>query len=140
MVRRVRLISGFILFTYVLTHLINHSLGIVSIAAMETMLSVVYPIWSFPPVTSLLYGALSVHVTLALYAVWQRRMLKLFTAEAVQYVLGFSVPLLLAEHVTHLMQDSAVICSAFLHGTMTVGHGAFRDTDRLITLSRSTAH
>jgi adenylate cyclase len=85
MVRRLRLISGFILFTYVLAHLVNHGLGIVSIAAMETMLRVVYPIWSYPPVTSLLYGALIVHVTLALYAVWQRRLLKLLTAEAVQY-------------------------------------------------------
>ena len=53
MVRRLRLISGFILFTYVLTHLANHSLGIVSIAAMESMLSVVYPVWSYPPVTLL---------------------------------------------------------------------------------------
>ncbi len=34
MVRRLRLISGLILFTYVLTHFINHSLGIASITAM----------------------------------------------------------------------------------------------------------
>jgi hypothetical protein len=33
-VRRLRLISGLILFTYVLTHFINHSLGIASITAM----------------------------------------------------------------------------------------------------------
>ena len=34
MVRRLRLISGLILFTYVLTHFINHSPGIASITAM----------------------------------------------------------------------------------------------------------
>jgi adenylate cyclase len=115
MAPRLRLISGFILFAYVLTHLVNHSLGIVSIAAMETMLSVVYPIWSYPPVTSLLYGALVVHATLALYALWKRRLLKLFPAEAVQYVLGFAVPLLLAEHVTNTRIAAAFYGGNFGH-------------------------
>jgi adenylate cyclase len=101
MVRRLRLISGLILFGYVVTHFVNHGLGIVSIAAMEAMLRVVYPIWSYPPVTFVLYGALVIHMTLALYALWQRRSLKLSVHESVQYVLGFSVPLLLAEHVTN---------------------------------------
>jgi adenylate cyclase len=67
-VPRFRLISGLILFAYVLTHFVNHSLGIISIAAMEAILAVVYPIWSYPPVTFLLYGALVTHMTLALYA------------------------------------------------------------------------
>jgi adenylate cyclase len=115
MVQRLRLISGLILFTYVLAHLVNHSLGIVSIAAMETMLRVVYPIWSYPPVTSLLYGALIAHVTLALYAVWQRRLLKLLTAEAAQYILGFAVPLLLAEHVTNTRVAAAFYDGDFGH-------------------------
>jgi adenylate cyclase len=101
MVRRLRLISGLILFGYVVTHFVNHGLGIVSIAAMEAMLRVVYPIWSYPPVTVVLYGALVIHMILALYALWQRRSLKLSLHEGVQYVLGFSVPLLLAEHVTN---------------------------------------
>jgi hypothetical protein len=63
MVRQLRLISGCILFTYVLTHLVNHSLGIIAISAMATMLSVVYPVWSYPPITFVLYGALVVHDT-----------------------------------------------------------------------------
>ena len=107
MVRRLRLISGLVLLTYVITHFINHSLGIVSIAAMEKMLSVVYPIWSYPPVAILLYGALIVHMTLALYALWQRYSLWIPLSEAVQYILGFSVPLLLAEHVTNTRIDAA---------------------------------
>jgi adenylate cyclase len=115
MVRRLRLISGLILFAYVVTHFINHGLGIVSIAAMETMLSVVYPFWSYPPVTFGLYGALVVHMTLALYALWQRRSLKLSLHETVQYVLGFSVPLLLAEHVTSTRIDAAFYGGDFGH-------------------------
>ncbi len=115
MVRRVRLISGLILFAYVVTHFVNHGLGIVSIAAMEAMLSVVYPIWSYPPVTFVLYGALVIHMTLALHALWQRRLLTLSVHETVQYVLGFSVPLLLAEHVTSTRIDAAFYGGDFGH-------------------------
>lgn len=35
MVRRIRLWSGLVLFAYVGTHLANHALGLVSLAAME---------------------------------------------------------------------------------------------------------
>jgi len=113
--RRLRLASGLILLTYVVVHFINHSLGIASIAAMEAMLKVVYRIWSYPPVTFLLYGALIVHMTLALYALWQRRSLKLPLHETVQYVLGFSVPLLLAEHVTNTRIGAAFYGGDFGH-------------------------
>src|ERR1700741_2918473 len=101
MVRRLRLISGLILFAYVVTHFINHGLGIVSIAAMEAMLSVVYPIWSYPPVTFVLYGALVIHMTLALFALGRRRSLKLSARETGQFGLGLGVPPLPAEHVTN---------------------------------------
>ena len=117
MVRRLRLISGLILFVYVVTHFVNHGLGIISIAAMEAMLSVVYPVWSYPPITFMLYGALVVHMTLALYALWQRRSLKLSLHETVQYALGFSVPLLLAEHVTSTRIDAAFYGGDFGHYT-----------------------
>lgn len=47
--RAVRLASGLVLFTYVTLHLINHSLGNVSLAWMERGLTVQRFIWqSFP--------------------------------------------------------------------------------------------
>ena len=79
------------------------------------MLSLVYPVWSYPPVTTVLYGALIVHMTLALYALWQRRSLKIPLNEAAQYLLGFSVPLLLAEHVTNTRIDAAFYGGDFGH-------------------------
>ena len=115
MARRVRLISGLILFAYIVTHFVNHGLGIVSIAAMEAMLRVAYPIWSYPAVTFVLYGALVIHMTLAFYALWQRRLFKLSLHESVQYVLGFSVPVLLAEHVTNTRIDAAFYGGDFGH-------------------------
>lgn len=115
MIRRLRLISGLVLFAYVVTHFVDHSLGIVSIAAMEAMLSVVYPLWSYPPLTALLYGALLLHMALALYALWQRRTLRIPASEMTQYVLGFSVPLLLAEHVTDTRIDADFYGGDFSH-------------------------
>jgi adenylate cyclase len=92
--------SGLVLFTYVVVHLINHSLGIASVAAMEAMLRWVYPVWTSIPGRVVLYGAFLVHLALAFYALWERRSLRLRRLEALQYVLGFSIPLLAAAHVT----------------------------------------
>jgi adenylate cyclase len=46
MIRRLRMASGLVLFAYVVVHLINHSLGIASVDAMEAMLRRVYPVWT----------------------------------------------------------------------------------------------
>jgi hypothetical protein len=62
-------------------------------------------------------GALMVHVALAVSAVWPRRLLKLLTAEAVQGILRFTVPLLLADHLTNTR-----VATAFCGGDL--GHYA----------------
>jgi hypothetical protein len=54
-------------------------------------------------------------MTLALYALWQRRSLKIPLSQATQYILGFSVPLLLAEHVTNTRIDAAFYGGDFSH-------------------------
>jgi adenylate cyclase len=47
MIRRIRLVSGLVMLAYITMHLLNHALGLVSIAAMGCALSqIVYPIWS----------------------------------------------------------------------------------------------
>jgi adenylate cyclase len=100
MTRRLRMASGLVLFAYVVTHLVNHSLGIVSLAAMEAMLDWVHPVWTSIPGTVAIYGAFLTHLALGFFALWERRRLNLRPLEAVQYLLGFSVPLLVATHVT----------------------------------------
>jgi adenylate cyclase len=112
MIRRLRMASGLVLFVYVVTHLVNHSMGIVSVGAMEAMLGWVYPIWTSVPGTMAIYGAFLTHLALAFFALWQRRTLKLPPLEALQYLLGFSIPLLAATHVT-----GTRINDAFLAGT-----------------------
>jgi adenylate cyclase len=98
-VRRARLISGLIMFSYLVSHFFNHSLGLVSLGAMDDALYWIFRFWTSWPASIALYGAFLTHFLLALYALWARRTLRLSRTETVQYVLGFLVPLMLAEHV-----------------------------------------
>jgi len=84
---------------YVTTHFVNHSLGLVSVQSMDVALRFIYQYWASPLGTFLLYGAFAIHYSLALWALWLRRSLKMPAAEATQLVLGFSIPFLLTEHV-----------------------------------------
>ncbi|MEQ9449784.1 MAG: adenylate/guanylate cyclase domain-containing protein, partial [Rhodospirillaceae bacterium] len=99
MVRRVRLATGLILFAFVATHLINHSLGIVSLAAMEEGRKWFLLLWRNPAGTALLYVSLILHILLAGYALYARRSLRMSAGDAIRTVLGFSIPLILALHI-----------------------------------------
>ncbi len=92
---------------YVTMHLLNHAVGLVSLPAMEMVLAEVFRIWSNPPAQALLYGSFLVHYILALWALWERRTLRLQAGELIQVVLGFAIPILLAHHVvaTRISED-----------------------------------
>ena len=77
---RVRLISGLILFAYVLTHLLNHAVGIWSLEALAATREPFVALWRNPVGTVLLYGGLAAHVLIALRAVWLRDSLRTMTA------------------------------------------------------------
>jgi adenylate cyclase len=98
-IRRLRLASGLVMFAYVTTHFINHSLGLVSVQAMDYALERIYEYWASPLGGVILYGAFAIHYSLALWALWLRRSLKMPVDEATQLVLGFSIPFFLTEHV-----------------------------------------
>lgn len=99
MIRKFHIASGLVLFAYLVTHLVNHALLVHSIATADAMLRAVHPVLISAPVTLLLLGALVAHVALALLALWRRRTLRLSAYEAVQYLLGFALPLALLPHV-----------------------------------------
>ncbi len=98
-VNKARLYSGLILFTYVSIHLINHSLGLISVATMQAMMDRVENVWESIPGTVALYGALLLHISLALLALYRRRSLRMPAMEATQLCLGFLIPFLLAQHI-----------------------------------------
>jgi len=99
MIRRLRLASGLVMFAYVTTHFVNHSLGLVSVQVMDRALEHIYQYWASLLGSVLLYGAFATHYSLALWALWLRRSLKMPFAEATQLILGFSIPFFLTDHV-----------------------------------------
>jgi adenylate cyclase len=102
MIRRLRLSSGLVMLSYVTMHLLNHAVGLVSLGAMERTLHWVVALWTLRPMQGLLYGGFAVHYALAMWALWQRRSLRLRAAEWTQLALGFVIPILLVRHVVNL--------------------------------------
>jgi adenylate cyclase len=97
-VRRTRLTTGLILLTYLSTHLINHTLGLISLEMMEAGRIWFLALWRNPVGTVLLYGSLLTHFSLALWSLYQRRHLRIPLWEALQLTLGLSIPPLLSLH------------------------------------------
>ncbi|WP_215907044.1 hypothetical protein [Phreatobacter aquaticus] len=98
-IRRLRLGSGVVLFAYILSHLVNHALGAISLDHAEAGLRLAMRLWHSRPGTVLLYGAAVIHVALALRTVFLRRHWRLPVIEILRIASGFSLPLLLIGHV-----------------------------------------
>jgi adenylate cyclase len=97
--RRLRLATGLIIACFVVGHFLNHSLGVVSIDAMDRLRGVLAAWWRSPPGTVLLYGSLLTHFALALVSLYRRTTLRMPWWEAAQLVLGLAVPPLLIAHI-----------------------------------------
>ncbi|MBR1178885.1 adenylate/guanylate cyclase domain-containing protein [Bradyrhizobium sp. KB893862 SZCCT0404] len=97
--RQVRLICGVILFSYVVSHFLNHALGNISVDAMEAGVYYHMLFWQFLPVAIVFYTAALTHMGLGIYALYQRRQFRWKTIEPLQLVLGLSIPALVMAHV-----------------------------------------
>ncbi len=97
--QRLRLYSGLVLFTFVLTHFLNHALGLVSWQAMEAMQEYRTSITQSLLGTTILCSAIIIHVVLALYKTVERRSLRMGKWEAVQLIFGLAIPFLLLRHI-----------------------------------------
>ncbi len=97
--RSVRLVSGLTLGLFLLTHFINLMMGLVSTHEMESARPLLTGLWSTPVGACFLYGALAIHVTLALRALYNRHTLAMSGREAAQLAFGLTFPFLLVAHV-----------------------------------------
>jgi len=97
--RRLRIGTGLVLAIYIVIHLSNHSLGLVSLEAMETMRRFVTPFWRSWFGGLLIYGSLLTHFGLALMSLYRRTTLRMPAWELGQLVLGLSIVPLLAGHI-----------------------------------------
>ncbi|MBL0899804.1 MAG: adenylate/guanylate cyclase domain-containing protein [Reyranella sp.] len=99
MVGRLRLWSGYVLFFYVVTHLLNHALGLISLRVLEAGRVWFVFIWHNPLGQTVLYGALFGHFFLALWSLYRRRALRLSRWEWAQWILGILVVPLATIHI-----------------------------------------
>src|SRR5262245_5379794 len=99
LVNRLRLGTGVVLFAYAATHLLNHSLGLISLDAMDAGRDWFVATWLNPVGLTLLYGSLLIHLALALWSIYRRRSLRMPLWEAAQLLLGLLIPPMLAIHV-----------------------------------------
>jgi adenylate cyclase len=98
-VRQVRLVCGMVLFTYLISHFLNHTLGNISMDALADGVYYHTLFWQFPPVAIALYAAMLLHGGLGFWALYQRRQFSWKAVEPLQLVLGLSIPVLVVMHV-----------------------------------------
>lgn len=97
--RQVRLVSGAIMFAYLVSHFLNHALGNISMEALAIGVHYHTEFWRFLPVAIVFYGACLVHTSLGIWALYQRREFGWKALEPLQLVLGLSIPMLIVTHV-----------------------------------------
>jgi adenylate cyclase len=98
-VRQVRMVCGLVLFTYLISHFLNHALGNISLDALADGVHYHTLFWQFPPVAIIFYGSALIHSGLGFWALYQRRQFSWAALEPLQLVLGLSIPALVAFHV-----------------------------------------
>jgi adenylate cyclase len=106
--RRLRLLSGLVMFAYIATHLVNHALGIISLALAESGLRRETAFWRGTMPTIALYGAAATHFSLVLWTLYHRREWRLPAIEILRLASGFSFPLLLFGHAVTTRLGEAV--------------------------------
>ena len=99
LVRNIRLLSGLVLMAFVISHLLNLSLGLHSLATMEAWRSKLLAPWRSMPGALLLTLAAAVHALLGLYAMSARRSFAMSRTDVVQLLLGLLTPPMLISHV-----------------------------------------
>jgi adenylate cyclase len=98
-VRQVRLVCGLVLFSYLISHFLNHALGNISLDALAGGVHYHTMFWQSLPVAMTLYTAMLIHGSLGFWALYQRRQFTWKAVEPLQLALGLSIPVLVVMHV-----------------------------------------
>ena len=99
LIRRARMYSGLVIFLYVTVHLVNHSMGLISLEVMEGLRQRVSAFNRNIVVSLTLYGALLVHTLLGFHHLLTRRSFKMSAKDWIQLVTSFALPLVLLPHM-----------------------------------------
>lgn len=93
-------ITGWILFFYATTHLLNHSLGIFGLDTLESSRLAFLAFWRLPVLEWLVVGCLLLHFLFVLHKLFMKSTYRgLSRMEWVQIVLGLLIPDILGHHI-----------------------------------------
>jgi adenylate cyclase len=95
--REARICSGLLLMAFVVTHYLNHALGLHSTDLMEATRSLLV-FWHQPLVWPLLAAAIVVHMAASLIALYRRRTLRLPAWQWLQLATGLAIPFVMVQH------------------------------------------
>ncbi len=94
-----RLYSGLFIAFFLVLHLLNAGLGIVSLSSMDSFGKLLSTLWSFLPLTVLLYSAFIVHIGLMFSSLLRRRSLRMPAWNLLQFAMALTMPMLLIGHM-----------------------------------------
>lgn len=108
-VRRLTMIvTGLLLYTFILCHLGNLMLAFHSIEMMDRWRPTLTAIWGGPVLRELPVASITIHFTLALWSIYRRNTLRVPNYDAAQLVAGALIIPLLAPHVTGVIAAQAI--------------------------------
>src|SRR5712675_1023521 len=106
--RQIRLVSGVVLFAYLVSHFLNHALGNISMEALASGVYLHTAFWQFLPVAIAFYAACLVHTSLGIWALYERRQFRWKAIEPIQLVVGLSIPALVITHIAGVRLGEAL--------------------------------
>ncbi len=99
MAKRIRLITGLILFAFLTSHLLNLSFGLISLEALDDSRLWFLFFWATKPGVALIMISVVTHLVLGLTALYNRNTLKMNRSDIVQLILGLVIFPLLFGHM-----------------------------------------
>lgn len=96
---KLRLYSGLFIALFLVLHLLNAALGIISLAAMDALGEILFALWSTPFFGVMLYSAFIVHIGLMFVALIKRSSLRMPAWNMLQFATALVMPLLLIGHI-----------------------------------------
>ena len=99
MIRFLNIVSGLTIFAFVTTHLLNLSLGIISLELLENSRPYFFEFWRFLPIEILLIAAFICHASLAMLSLYNRNTLRLSSVDLIQLISSLLILPLLIPHI-----------------------------------------
>ncbi len=109
MIRRLRIVTGLILFAFATGHLTNLTLGLISLEVMDAWREVFMAPWSNPIGGPVLLGSMIGHAFLSLYSLYNRNTLRMSPSDIVQFASGLLILPILIPHIVGIKMAVSLI-------------------------------